>query len=292
MSGMRCIPEEGWRAEPGQQFDHCVMLGVPFVLKHLRYGNQWAVFECECGEVFVSAVYRVVTGDIKSCGCRKWKNGLLVPKGRWIVKPGEVFGGLKVIGEAFWLPTANQHHQYVMCECACGKVTVKRSTRLKRGDISYCSPGCGISCATDHTVCAEIRRTKTRQYAKRYRELAKNKEAARRHRRTSIRARAGQMCCSSRGRAKRLGIPFDLTIDFIEGLLRTGVCSVTGVDFEYCLDGRSPWVPSLDRINPADGYVRENVRVVAWIYNAAKWSFSDDDVLAMAKALVKIRSEK
>lgn len=38
----------------------------------------------------------------------------------------------------------------------------------------------------------------------------------------------------------------------------------------------NPYGPSLDRINPSDGYTPENTRVVVWALNAMRNEFSDE----------------
>lgn len=48
----------------------------------------------------------------------------------------------------------------------------------------------------------------------------------------------------------------------------------------------NPWSPSLDRINPKIGYIDGNCRLVTWIYNRAKGSGTDEDVVSFAKGVV------
>lgn len=67
------------------------------------------------------------------------------------------------------------------------------------------------------------------------------------------------MLSRSRRRATRKGLAFELT---------------------------GPFMPSIDRLDSNAGYVKDNCRVVALIYNMAKSSWSDDIVYTMAKALV------
>lgn len=51
-----------------------------------------------------------------------------------------------------------------------------------------------------------------------------------------------------------------------------------------------PWSPSLDRIDPLQGYTPENCRLVVWMYNAAKHISSDANVLRLAQALCQSKS--
>ena len=55
-----------------------------------------------------------------------------------------------------------------------------------------------------------------------------------------------------------------------------------GKDFS----SRTPWSPSIDKIDPKGGYTQKNCRVVAWWYNVAKQTFSDNEVLELCKAVV------
>lgn len=90
-------------------------------------------------------------------------------------------------------------------------------------------------------------------------------------------------------RAKRKGIAFTLTLDRVRSAIESGVCEVTGIKFDlesYGPKKRSPWAPSVDRINPELGYTDDNVRVVVTIYNLAKSNFKADDLSRLARAIV------
>lgn len=89
---------------------------------------------------------------------------------------------------------------------------------------------------------------------------------------------------NARGRARSKTVPFTLTREWIEKRLVGGHCEVTGRSFDFTVG--SPWVPSLDRTKPSEGYTPENTRVVVWLYNAAKHEFGDAAVLEMARLLV------
>lgn len=92
-----------------------------------------------------------------------------------------------------------------------------------------------------------------------------------------------------RCRAARLGVPCDLTLDFMIKKVLCGVCEVTGIPFELGLSKEQhtkAFSPSVDRIIPGGGYTQDNVRVVVYIYNIARSDFAEEDVLALAKALV------
>lgn len=103
--------------------------------------------------------------------------------------------------------------------------------------------------------------------------------------------RAKRTVTFARSRARKLGVPFDLDQDFLVERFEKGVCEVTGIPLVFsCGDDGSkkvhPYSPSLDRIEPGKGYTKNNVRVVAYIYNIARSEYSDEQVLAFARALV------
>ena len=70
--------------------------------------------------------------------------------------------------------------------------------------------------------------------------------------------------------------------EFIElALEAANHCTVTGIPFDcsfQCAEGfgqRRPFAPSVDRINPALGYVKGNVRIVCVITNQALGTWGD-----------------
>lgn len=96
--------------------------------------------------------------------------------------------------------------------------------------------------------------------------------------------------------AKRKGIAFSLTRKDFEDMCATNTCAATGLPLRWptCEAGnsRGPYSPSIDRKDPNNGYVRGNVRVVCWMYNAAKNNWSDEDVMLMAEALVSQKARQ
>lgn len=71
--------------------------------------------------------------------------------------------------------------------------------------------------------------------------------------------------------------------------IQKGFCEATGIPFDLTKPNgeRRPFSPSIDQIVPSGGYTKENTQVVCWIYNAAKGAWNHDDVVKMAKALIK-----
>lgn len=109
-------------------------------------------------------------------------------------------------------------------------------------------------------------RAKQAEWRARNREHLKNTSAQRR-----LTKRAACLVAAARVRARKKRIAFNLTASDVEAIQRTinaGVCEVSGVSLVLA-GPRGPYSPSLDRINPALGYVSGNVRVVAWALNCA-----------------------
>lgn len=88
-------------------------------------------------------------------------------------------------------------------------------------------------------------------------------------------------------RSKTKNLEFDLTKDFVLEKLKRGVCEATGMPLNLNGGTRKPLTPSLDRINPNFGYTQDNVQLVSCIYNFAKSTFTHEDVVEMARALME-----
>lgn len=90
--------------------------------------------------------------------------------------------------------------------------------------------------------------------------------------------------------AKKRGLDFSLTKEWYAVEYEKG-CAVTGFEFNIRTSG-TPWVAHVDRINPKEGYIESNCRLVCGCYNTAKLHWTDEDVLKMAKALIKKSESK
>ncbi len=84
-------------------------------------------------------------------------------------------------------------------------------------------------------------------------------------------------------------IAWNLTGQQVEALFQDDLCSRTGISFEY--RPNNPFAPSLDRIDPnIDRYEVGNVQAVVKIYNLAKHTGTDADVLSFAFQFYENRS--
>ena len=98
----------------------------------------------------------------------------------------------------------------------------------------------------------------------------------------------------SKKRAKGNGWHFDLDRSWLFSKLEQGVCEASGLPFELDFKQstssrllRSPWGPSIDRLNSNFGYTKENCRVVCTIYNLLKSTGTDAHVEEICAALIK-----
>lgn len=149
---------------------------------------------------------------------------------------------------------------------------------------------------------SEDTRMKRAEYRKKYYEEHKEHHSKlvrslyRRNRKIPER-KAQMMLTWIRSRAKRKNLDFDIDKEFILRKLEKGVCEVTGLRLDLEDEGRNgarinPYGPSIDRIDPEQGYIKSNCRMVVWIYNVAKQDFSDDDVMVLATALVSSKGDQ
>jgi len=73
--------------------------------------------------------------------------------------------------------------------------------------------------------------------------------------------------CNAHRRAKRYGVPFTLTRADAHELLAPMRCSATGLPLAHSKGQPSALSPSIDRVEPARGYVPGNVRLVCQRFN-------------------------
>lgn len=107
--------------------------------------------------------------------------------------------------------------------------------------------------------------------------------------RSSVLVRAAHMLSNAKSSAKRAGVAFDLTLDFLVEKLTPMKCEATRLPFDWSKSqlGRvNPRTPSMDRVDEKGGYTMNNVRVVCWQYNLARNTYGDAMLMEMAVAMV------
>lgn len=87
---------------------------------------------------------------------------------------------------------------------------------------------------------------------------------------------------------------YDIDLQYLKDLwqLQNGICPLTNKKLILRTHSnnditKSPYQASLDRIDNSIGYVEGNVRFVALIYNYAKNTFSDQEVIDFCKTVAK-----
>jgi hypothetical protein len=117
------------------------------------------------------------------------------------------------------------------------------------------------------------------------------------HRRSVIR----EMLSNAKSRARRNGLEFDLSLDFLKQLnaSQDGRCAYSGILLNWALDSRGiqrtcpPDRASLDRIDPNKGYTQDNVHLVLDLVNRIKSAYSEQKFLEICCAIADhIRQSK
>jgi hypothetical protein len=100
------------------------------------------------------------------------------------------------------------------------------------------------------------------------------------------RYRAKELIRLAHTRAKKKNIPFDLDKYEAQMTVRVdrNVCEMTGIALQRKLP-KEYNSPSLDRIDPSQGYVYDNVRVVCYALNCALGTWGEDRLLKIVAAL-------
>ena len=141
------------------------------------------------------------------------------------------------------------------CRCGCGTVCDVKSPLLTNGNTKSC--GC-----------------------------------LRTHKRLTNAASSGarHLLSLAKFRAKKQGIPFDLTV---EDITIPEFCPILGIKLESGRGKgllRSDTIPSLDKIRPELGYVRGNVWVISWRANRLKSDASAEELELIVSALRRRKS--
>lgn len=83
-----------------------------------------------------------------------------------------------------------------------------------------------------------------------------------------------------RYRAKQKGVPFDITV---EDIVYPTVCPVFGIELKRGKDVPAKHSPSVDRIIPEKGYVKDNIQVLSQKANAMKQDATIEELIMFAE---------
>lgn len=106
-------------------------------------------------------------------------------------------------------------------------------------------------------------------------------------------SRNGKACvASAKHRSKVLGLPYDIDWAYAISLMPKDMVDVFGGQMKWkeLRDGKptgSRDAPSIDRINPADGYIRGNIQWLTREHNLMKQNFTHEQLLAKMRCLLK-----
>jgi hypothetical protein len=95
----------------------------------------------------------------------------------------------------------------------------------------------------------------------------------------------------AKNRALKKGVPFNITSAYVFSIL-TDECPVFGTKFQWLGNGKiGPNSPSLDRINPAKGYVEGNLMIISSKANNIKSAYTSSDIFKVALWLQTIENK-
>lgn len=101
-----------------------------------------------------------------------------------------------------------------------------------------------------------------------------------------IQSLATKMRARAKAKSRQKSWPeLDFSAAWLCEKLRKGNCEATGIPFVIATKqaaskhARNPWIPSLDRIDSKKPYIKSNVQIVVYMYNACKGQFDHEDVV-------------
>ena len=105
--------------------------------------------------------------------------------------------------------------------------------------------------------------------------------------------RIRKLIAAAKNRAKTKTLPFNLDFEHLNNLWKEqeGRCAISGVEFDISPNDNfgepKQLSPSLDRIIPALGYVKGNVRLVTYQINCGIGPYGLEKFIDMCKAVVR-----
>jgi hypothetical protein len=85
----------------------------------------------------------------------------------------------------------------------------------------------------------------------------------------------------AKARAKKKNLPFTITL---EDIIIPEMCPIFKVPF---ILGDIKYCPSIDRIEPKLGYVKENIQVISNLANRMKWDSNREELLIFCKGVIQ-----
>lgn len=109
----------------------------------------------------------------------------------------------------------------------------------------------------------------------------------------TLRGRAVILLNSARSRANAKSLPFDLTLEWVEGELEKALangCPYLGIPITLNKTGRRPGSdsPSIDQIDPGAGYIRDNCIIVSRRANTIKNDATLDELELLTRNVARV----
>ncbi|CAB4240768.1 hypothetical protein UFOVP56_8 [uncultured Caudovirales phage] len=102
-------------------------------------------------------------------------------------------------------------------------------------------------------------------------------------------SRASSAYSDCRKRALKYGMAFDLTSNFIlELLVKNPNCPYFGWALTY-VGGKQNTLASIDRIDSAKGYTKDNIQILSYLANLMKSSATPEELVMFAQGVLKIK---
>lgn len=216
--------------------------------KNRRKSYIWEC-DCDCGNKKFIAAEHLTTGSVKSCGCLK-------PGNPAADLTGKKYGRLTVISRAEKPEEGlTGIYVYFLCRCDCGKEIITRATALKGGLTKSC--GCLSKESVSNKQWRGFEGISITYFNK---------------------VKTG---------AKHRGIDFNITIEELWEIFQNqnGECAISGVGLKLLGKGSGlqdfmkRQTASLDRIDSAKGYTKENTQWIHKTVNRMKGCLSDQEFL-------------
>lgn len=117
---------------------------------------------------------------------------------------------------------------------------------------------------------------------------------ARKNARATQNAKVRILLASMKHRAKVKNLEFSISKEWVLKRLERGTCELSGLPFVIPLGQgkrvRSPYLPSVDRIDVSQGYTESNCRMILWGLNAAFAAWGEESFAPIAQAWLKRRA--
>ena len=93
----------------------------------------------------------------------------------------------------------------------------------------------------------------------------------------------------AQNRSQKNNLSYDLDKDWLDKKLSHGKCELSNISFDFSSKENlhfNPFAPSIDRIDPKQGYTKDNCRVVLVCVNFALGQWGLNTYLQVAKAVI------